>query len=127
MDFKSIIFASICISSALHAESFVDDTPVVQKKKKLSANKKKEKIAEELKELAREITQEMRQLLESQELVIDRLDELVNNDKQGVFSGSSDAFLEKAVTTLEELRAKSKEKRKHHTKQNNFLKHGCAQ
>jgi hypothetical protein len=108
-------------------ESFIDEVPIAHKKKKLSSKQKKEKIAEELKELARDINQEMHELLRSQELVIDRLDELVNNDKQGVFSAATDVFLEKAVAEIEALRAKSIQKRRHHKEQNNFLKHGCAQ
>lgn len=126
MAFKNwMLGICLCVGTQVVAieESFIE-TPCPAKKKKLSTKQKKEHIADDLKELARNITREMKELLETQEMVIDRLDELVNNDKQGVFSGASDSLLEKAVVEVELLRDKSAQRRSQHKEQNHFLKHG---
>lgn len=109
--------------SSVYAESFVEE-PCKKTTKKLSARQKKEKVADDLKELARSITKEMKQLLETQELIIDRLDELVNNDTKGVFSGKSDSALEKIVIEVESLRDESTKRCNCHKKHNYFLQHG---
>lgn len=127
MDCKNVILAAFLVTSfCVKTETFIEEAPVVNKKKKLSKSKKKEKIAEELKELARDITYEMKQLVEAQALVIDRLDELVNNDTDGVFSSASDVLLEKSITQLESLRAQNKKRREHLKEQYNFLKDTCG-
>lgn len=123
-----IIVAGLCswfVAPVMRAESFIEE-PCVTKKKKLSSKQKKEKIADDLKEYARNITQEMKELLEIQESIIDRLDELVNNDKNGVFSGASDVSLTKAVDEIEKLRSKSAQRRNKYKEQNNFLKQGYS-
>lgn len=93
------------VSFSCYRTVFAQETVLVTKRKKVSSAKSlKQTIATELAEILKETTTQLQQLGKMQEQIIQKIEELLDNDKNSIFAQMAVSDLQDYLEELKDLR-----------------------